>query len=204
MKTYKFTVKVKKAPTDNRNNSKAKAIQIYNYIKNYGHSVNEGYYLPGNRCIETTTYGSNYTDIFVISIDTNDSSKIYFSNYRVIPRPTKYKDTTETTTMVYNIGGKSGQVSFFQLYYLGSSVFDSVGHFVSEGIITYANYTGNSYTSERGITSISIGDDKTPVAVGSYDSNELVEGVKRMISGTNRLLANTLNISLRSIGFTKH
>ena len=191
-KTYKFTVKVKK-PLSN-------AERLYNYVKDYGHSVNSDYMVPGNSCIEVTGYGSDYSIVYIVSVDSNDTSKIYFASYKTIYEPGSYKDTVETTSLTYEIGSGSGYALVFQLYYSGSSLY----HFVTSGTVTYANYTGASYyDNEAGITNITRGDDKTPVAAGSYDTKELIERVRVMIYGVDNLLASTAGIRLRDIGFSK-
>lgn len=181
--------------------SLASAQKIYNYVYENGYSVNSDYLIPGNRCIESNAYsGSNYTDIYVISIDTNDKSKIYFGSYRIKPSPGKYKDTAETSVLEYSINSLSGTVTFWQVYYT-SSRSSSWTHYTSSGDITYSKYSASNYENEKGITNITIGYDHTPVEVGSYDSHTLVDGIKGMTIGVDKLLNQVLNIRLRDIGF---
>ena len=193
-KTYKFSVNVSKA---NKPPILPANLQLYNYILNYGYSVNSSYSAPGNRCIEASANNV----VYIISINTNDPTKLYFSSCKTIPDPGKYADTKEFTNITYNMGGLVGAVSFSQLYYTSSSS-SSYSFYVSEGIITYASYTAAPYYNERGITNITKGMNHTPVEVGSYDSKALVEGVNVTTAGVDRLLSSILNIRLRDIGFS--
>ena len=194
-KTYKFKVNVKVPPNP--------ADAVYNYVKNNGYSVNSDYLIPGNRCIESEVYeGSNYTEIYVISVNTSISNKIYFGSFRVKPAPGKYSDTTETTVMEYKTDDTKCPVTFWQTYYTTSSS-SSWSHYTSRGVITYANYIGASYyVNETGITDITVGDNHNPVSVGSYDSKSLIDGVRGMTTGVDRLLNQCFGLRLRNLGFT--
>ena len=193
-KTYKFTVKVS-ASAQNVSTIR----KIYNYVYSNGYSVDSSYYVSGNRCIETAS-GS---DVFIISIKTDDPTKVYFASFRTKPEPTKYADTTETTMLTYDMNNPaSGKVEFFQVYYTGTSV-SSWGHYTSQGVMNYGSYTGGSYISEQGITDITKGDNRTPVSTGSYDSKPLIDGAQLMTGGVDRLLSKAMNLRLRNIGFSK-
>lgn len=202
-KTYKFKVVVTNASAGTTASSPtAIAQQLYNYVYNYGFGVNEDYVIPGDRCIESeVSYYSNYSDRYIISINTSNPSTIYFGLFRTIIEPDRYKDTTETTVLQYDMNSSTGVVSFFQQYYTSSS-YSSWSSYYCKGIISYQNYTAANYYTERGITDITVGYNHNPVEVGSYNSKDLVNNVKVLTTGMDKMLYSSFNIRLRNLGFS--
>lgn len=192
-KTYKFTVKVKKAKSSNDYTSK-----IYNYVNTNGFIPEDNRYISGDYCVESEieygqdSNGYSTETTYAISIKRGDKTKVYFNMY--------YKSasgTEERTILEYNAQSSVGYVGFLQFYYTNNKWY----HYISEGEMLYNKYTGKSYSTEKGIVNITYGDNKNPAELNSYNTKALVEAEKKLVVGVDKLLNSKMKIRLRSIGF---
>lgn len=195
-KTYKFTVKVKKAVS-----GKSAGIDaIYKYVKSNGYVQPSGKYISGDYCIESETKveynsrGQKVETTYAISIKSGNKNSVYFNMNKLIVDT----GTNERTMVAFNKNSNNGEAGFLQGYYADGKFYQ----YISGGTIYYEKYTGKDYTKEKGIVDIYEGFNKTPLGINSYGTKYLVDNVQEMIIGVDKLLRDKIGIRLNKIGFS--